>query len=435
MTKRLILGLVAIALFVLIAILPVTAVKVTTGPTYYYNVSPNIGIGAVVFIGEEHLNFTPTGLQIGDNIGYWQPEADRSTTLPTKIVPINSLNDVAITAAEFGVPAGTSNWYYINPSGYGGRYIGQVVDPYLDVAIWDATIASDVTGQKVPIGDDIRFDIMTNQWAALTTNRTPVYNTSTGDGFIDLKVMTPSGAILNALYTNKAASHAVTLTSINVSTQDYSWGRYPLDAAGNGLVGVPTFNWSTFAMTGNQFQYAPGTYRIWAESLLNNMKVSYLNGGGAAYTGKTVSQVRTVTLTKPSLIGVYNSGQWYIDMNHDGTWNGPDKYYGFGAPEWTPVIGDWNGDGRKKIGVYKDGVWYLDWNGNGAWDNGVDKAYNFGAPGWTPVVGDWNNDERDEIGVYNSGVWYLNNNGNGAWTPGIDSAWAFGAPGWTPIVI
>ena len=83
-----------------------------------------------------------------------------------------------------------------------------------------------------------------------------------------------------------------------------------------------------------------------------------------------------------------------------------------------------------KIGVYKDGTWYLDWNGNGAWDAGTDKVYSFGAPGWTPVTGDWNGDGRTKIGVSNGQQWYLDTNGNGIWDiMGIDDAYSFGAPG------
>ena len=97
MTRRLIIALVALALLVLIAITPVSAIKVTNGSTYYYNVSPNIGLGGTVFIGEEHLNFTNTGLQIGDTIGYWPQAADRATTLPSKTIPILNVTDVTIT--------------------------------------------------------------------------------------------------------------------------------------------------------------------------------------------------------------------------------------------------------------------------------------------------------------------------------------------------
>ena len=54
MTKRLTIALVALAMFVLVAVLPVSAVS-TNG---YYAVAQNVGQGATVFIGEQGLNIT-----------------------------------------------------------------------------------------------------------------------------------------------------------------------------------------------------------------------------------------------------------------------------------------------------------------------------------------------------------------------------------------
>ncbi len=78
-------------------------------------------------------------------------------------------------------------------------------------------------------------------------------------------------------------------------------------------------------------------------------------------------------------MGIYQNGMWYWDSNRNGVWDaGTDKAYNFGAPGWTSVVGDWNGDGKgTKIGIYQNGVWYLDCNGNGAWDAGTDKVYTF----------------------------------------------------------
>ena len=55
----------------------------------------------------------------------------------------------------------------------------------------------------------------------------------------------------------------------------------------------------------------------------------------------------------------------------------------------TPVVGDWNGDGKSKIGAYNSliGDWNLDYDGNGVWNATADKAYNIGVG--TPVVGKW----------------------------------------------
>ncbi len=133
-----------------------------------------------------------------------------------------------------------------------------------------------------------------------------------------------------------------------------------------------------------------------------------------------------------SKIGIYRDGSWYIDMNGDGVWNAGDQNYGFGAPGWTPVTGDWNNNGKTEIGVYRDGAWYLDYDNNGSWSAG-DRNYAYGAPGWTPVVRDWNGDGSDKIGVYKDGAWYLDYDGSGTWNAG-DKNFAFGGPGWAPVV-
>ena len=68
------------------------------------------------------------------------------------------------------------------------------------------------------------------------------------------------------------------------------------------------------------------------------------------------------------------NGFWYIDYDGNGTWdNGvADKVYGFGWGGVTPLVGDWNGNGREKIGIFVNGTWYLDTNGDGVFGNGVD---------------------------------------------------------------
>jgi hypothetical protein len=68
---------------------------------------------------------------------------------------------------------------------------------------------------------------------------------------------------------------------------------------------------------------------------------------------------------------------------------GIDKGYAFGAPGFTPVTGDWNGDYKDEIGFFISGSWYLDYNGNGLYDPGIDKVYGLGAPGHTPLLGKW----------------------------------------------
>jgi len=108
-------------------------------------------------------------------------------------------------------------------------------------------------------------------------------------------------------------------------------------------------------------------------------------------------------------IGVFSNGTWYLDMNGNGVWDGPnvDKLipnFGQGLPNAIPVTGDWNGTGVTKIGVFSNGTWYLDVNGNGVWDgSSTDKVIlNFGQglPNAIPVTGDWTNTGVTRVGVF-----------------------------------
>ena len=44
-----------------------------------------------------------------------------------------------------------------------------------------------------------------------------------------------------------------------------------------------------------------------------------------------------------------------------------DRCYTYGMAGDIPVVGDWNGNGVSKIGVFRSGNWYLDYNGDGQW--------------------------------------------------------------------
>jgi hypothetical protein len=143
-------------------------------------------------------------------------------------------------------------------------------------------------------------------------------------------------------------------------------------------------------------------------------------------------------------LGVYRGGSWYVDYNGndrwDGTGTGGDKIFSFGVPGDIPVIGDWDGTGRLRIGVYRNGLWYVDLNGNNQWDgtgSGGDAIFSFGVPGDIPIVGDWDGSGRLRIGVYRNGLWYVDLNGNNQWDgagPSGDAILSFGVPGDVPVI-
>jgi len=94
-----------------------------------------------------------------------------------------------------------------------------------------------------------------------------------------------------------------------------------------------------------------------------------------------------IVMAVPSTkIGIYHDGAWYLD--EAGTGNAATAtFHYFGAPGWTPVLGDWNGDGKTEIGIENRASWYQDMEGTG--NPAISAYYYFGASGWMSIVGNW----------------------------------------------
>lgn len=134
---------------------------------------------------------------------------------------------------------------------------------------------------------------------------------------------------------------------------------------------------------------------------------------------------------------------WYIDMNNNGTWDGPtiDSVFFFGSPGDIPVVGDWNGDGKSKIGVFRCPAgaaqcqWYLQLSTTG------DRSYNaatvttalYGVPGDLPVVNNWGGGPQDQIGIFRNGLWAADTNANGVFDA-TDLTFNYGVAGDRPLV-
>ncbi len=274
------------------------AINIMSG-TIANNDLTTINRGAPVFIGEEGLNVSPalTSAQslagIGSTIiGWWPSPSYSLTSFPSKSI------DLAVNATNFFVsPADlqgySGDWYLVNPStGFaynrGGSpvHVLTLVDPRLDIRIWDADWATDITGKSTVIGENLTFRIETNMFLALDPLSRPDITNNT-EGFITIKVRNERGATLNYLYRDNSTIQV--LTNLSVNTSSWFWG-------GGSTPGQNY--WATDLLDRDHYHYySIGTYVISAESSLNNMKDNYLNGG-VAYTGRTVSEVHTISLVR-----------------------------------------------------------------------------------------------------------------------------------------
>jgi len=209
--------------------------------------------GNTVFIGEEKLDIS-AAMGPDTQIGWWASAADITTTSPTKTIDLNGrTTSFMVSPSEFDGYFG--NWYRLNSSGKSDGTAFLVADPQLAIKVEDTTIDVNVELLKwIPSGDDIRFRIDTNLAQIASQRSTPAP--------ITIKVQSPDGAIYSSL--RNAGGMPTSIVDIPVNT-------------------VPFYTGSIWNM-GNPDVYGPGTYTIWAESNINNMKNNY------EVIGKTISK-------------------------------------------------------------------------------------------------------------------------------------------------
>ncbi len=159
-------------------------------------------------------------------------------------------------------------------------------------------------------------------------------------------------------------------------------------------------------------------------------------------------------------LAVYHNGNWYVDVNGNGTWDNEDLWVALGTASDQPVVGDWDGDGKADIGIFglpreTDNEFIASEPGlpsdmnamatlrpkNMPYEIALEKAMNnvrvmkhsergqvrmdvmdhvfqYGGQGDQAIAGDFTGDGITKIGVYRNGKWQLDMNGNGRWDEG-----------------
>jgi PGF-CTERM protein len=311
MTKRLTITLVALVLFVMLAVLPVSAASAN---------AKLIGLGGTVFIGESGLNLA-TAAGAATQIAWFPSTAQTTATVPEKTIDLTGIkNNFYVNPIDFGTRTG--NWYQmpIPPAGVGTATLAFIAaDPAISVKVWDLDQNKDVTGKSVPNGEKLTFRIETNGYVVplrpLIVPNLPSWDNSTGstyyginpatgakanktnEGFIDIKLKTDQGNTLNAVYNATASMGgvAIPLTGMFIQTNPWYFGNYSTVA--------PTYSmyWNTNTLDViGQKVYPPGTYTVTAEFNLNSMKDNYKNAG-ADYAGKTVSEAGQITIVSDTV--------------------------------------------------------------------------------------------------------------------------------------
>jgi len=341
MTKRLTITLVvALALFVLIAVLPASAISANPATGLYNgSVILNGPPTPTVFIGEDQLNLTPVLDPLYDPItnppesyvlGWWAPGTFSYPNNPSQQVNVlASYRNFAVNPVTFGPYTGT--WYCLTANAttaIGPAFI--VADPSQTVAAIDVAANSgqgqDMTGKSVVRGTVLTVKVDTNLATFTAGGRSNVIFPATAssgnmtfnmtasladvaaypvpsgplaggaDGFITIKLKDETSQVQTRVFNNAVPQGTTLLTNLWTNTQPWYLGNF---TGNNGLVAI---GWNTGAIdAGLGTPYYPaGTYTIWTESTLSRMKDNYkLNG--ADYTGKTVSASGTLTLVSDTV--------------------------------------------------------------------------------------------------------------------------------------
>jgi serine-aspartate repeat-containing protein C/D/E len=172
-----------------------------------------------------------------------------------------------------------------------------------------------------------------------------------------------------------------------------------------------------------------------------------------------------------SEMGLYYKGEWFVDLNRNGRWDGEDMWAQLGDEHDLPVTGDWDGDGKDDIGIYGPqwpldpraierepglpdpsnnpitrpknippeqeeaaGIRVLQRSEVGAERADlIDHVFQYGGSTHVPVSGDWNGDGIHAIGIFRDGQWQLDMNGDGKYTD-ADVSIEFGREGDQPVV-
>ncbi len=171
-------------------------------------------------------------------------------------------------------------------------------------------------------------------------------------------------------------------------------------------------------------------------------------------------------------LALYYEGEWLVDINGNGEWDPSDLWARLGTSEDSPVVGDWDGDGKDDIGIFGP-EWERDQEmvdsepglpdpankritkpknlppqendtpdrqrlmqhtsrGQGRADV-VDHVFQFGLKKDQAITGDFNGDGISTIGVFRNGRWQLDVDGDGQFTE-RDKTHEFGAPGDMAVV-
>jgi hypothetical protein len=250
-----------------------------------------IAPGAPVYIGESNLDIS-RALVGCHTIAWWKNGTDTSAP------PDKNMTLVDITVVS-DTPSQKIYHYAISPeifANYTGKWycvdkkpifvVFEVVEPSLDISVWDLDHNQDVSEKTVPFSTNITYRIDTNMGPALKALYRPDVNPS--DSFYTVSLTNPLGQGIGNIYTGSASNKNTLILPFDnhpfITTSPY-YGK-----------GGKDWNHTARNMYAEPL-YPLGTYTFTVNQNLNNMKDAYSSLNSPASAGK-ITQKATVTFVQ-----------------------------------------------------------------------------------------------------------------------------------------
>ena len=246
-----------------------------------------IAPGAPVYIGESNLDISKA-LNGCHTIAWWQNGTNTSAP-PEKTITLYEINTVSeiiyhytISPEIFTRYPGT--WYCVDKKPQ--KVVFKVLEPQLDIKVWDLDRDQDVSGKSVPVSTNITYRVDTNLYQALKPLNRP--DSTPSDSFFTVELTDSYGQRISNIFTGSAGNPQTVILPFDkqpfITESPFywkngkDWNRSARNAKGESL-------------------YIAGTYTFTINQNLNHMQETYKSSGITDLEGK-LTQTKTITFVK-----------------------------------------------------------------------------------------------------------------------------------------
>ena len=246
-----------------------------------------ITAGAPVYIGESNLDISKA-LNGCHTIAWWQNGTNASAP-PEKSITLYEINTVSEIIYHYNISPEIFTrypgaWYCIDKKPQ--KVVFEVLEPQLDIKVWDLDHNQDVSGKSVPVSTNITYRVDTNLYQALKPLNRPDSNPS--DSFFTVSLTDSYGQSISNIFTGSAG---------NPKTQIFPFDKQPF------ITESPFYwkngkDWNRGARNAQgEPIYPAGTYTFTISQNLNHLQEIYRSSGITDLEGK-ITQTKTITFVK-----------------------------------------------------------------------------------------------------------------------------------------